>query len=80
MCYLFNDKPSVSHGYDSFTAKGFDNWKKINGKNCSFLKHIKTSQHRNAIAFGENLLNQPTHIENFILKQNEEPFTIKNYS
>ncbi|KAL6584269.1 hypothetical protein OROMI_003558 [Orobanche minor] len=66
------DKPSVSHGYDSFTVKGFDNWKKVNGKNCSFLKHLGTSQHRNSLVYSENLLNQATHIENVILKQNEE--------
>ncbi|XP_052620868.1 uncharacterized protein LOC111892149 [Lactuca sativa] len=41
ICYIFNDKPSVCHGYDAFTVKGFDNWKKVNdGKNCAFLKHI----------------------------------------
>ncbi|KAL7596353.1 hypothetical protein Lser_V15G28107 [Lactuca serriola] len=41
ICYIFNDKPSECHGYDAFTVKGFDNWKKVNdGKNCAFLKHI----------------------------------------
>nr|KAJ0223027.1 hypothetical protein LSAT_V11C200069900 [Lactuca sativa] len=72
ICYIFNDKPSVCHGYDAFTVKGFDNWKKVNdGKNCAFLKHIGCSQHRNAFAFAENLMNQATHIENIIAKQNE---------
>ncbi|XP_023752114.1 uncharacterized protein LOC111900456 [Lactuca sativa] len=73
ICFIFNDKPSVSHGYDAFTVKGFDNWKKVNdGKNCAFLKHIGCSQHRNAVAFTENLMNQEAHIENIIMKQNEE--------
>ncbi|KAL7591212.1 hypothetical protein Lser_V15G31691 [Lactuca serriola] len=72
ICYIFNDKPSVCHGYDAFTVKGFDNWKKVNdGKNCAFLKHIGCSQHRNAVTFAENLMNQATHIENIIVKQNE---------
>ncbi|KAI3813620.1 hypothetical protein L1987_18348 [Smallanthus sonchifolius] len=72
ICYLFNDKPSVGNGYNAFTVKGFDNWKKVNGKECLFLKHINTSQHRNVVAFTENLLNQAAHIENFISKKNEE--------
>ncbi|XP_023771138.1 uncharacterized protein LOC111919777 [Lactuca sativa] len=72
ICYIFNDKPSVCHGYDAFTVKGFDNWKKVNdGKNCAFLKHIGCSQHRNVVAFVENLMNQAAHIENIIVKQNE---------
>ncbi|XP_023771986.1 uncharacterized protein LOC111920646 [Lactuca sativa] len=72
MSYIFNDKPSVCHGYDAFTVKGFDNWKKVNGgKNCAFLKHIGCSQHRNAVAFTENLMDQEAHIENIIVKQNE---------
>ncbi|XP_023742454.1 uncharacterized protein LOC111890581 [Lactuca sativa] len=63
----------VCHDYDAFTVKGFDNWKKVNdGKNCAFLKHIGCSQHRNAVAFAENLMNQEAHIENIIMKQNEE--------
>ncbi|XP_023746701.1 uncharacterized protein LOC111894844 [Lactuca sativa] len=72
ICYIFNDKPSVCHGYDAFTVKGFDNWKKVNdGKNCAFLKHIGCSQHRNVVAYAENLMNQAAHIENIIVKQNE---------
>nr|KAJ0219854.1 hypothetical protein LSAT_V11C200077800 [Lactuca sativa] len=46
--------------------------KKVNdGKKCAFLKHLGCSQHRNAITFAENLMNQATHIENIIVKQNE---------
>ncbi|XP_023750053.1 uncharacterized protein LOC111898360 [Lactuca sativa] len=72
ICYIFNDKPSVCHGYDAFTVKGFDNWQKVNdGKNCAFLKHIGCSQHRNVVAFAENLINHAAHIENIIVKQNE---------
>ncbi|XP_023735201.2 uncharacterized protein LOC111883070 [Lactuca sativa] len=72
ICYIFNDKPSVCHGYDAFTVKGFDNWKKVNdGKNCAFLKLIGCSQPRNVVVFVENLMNQAAHIENIIVKQNE---------
>nr|KAJ0224737.1 hypothetical protein LSAT_V11C100004550 [Lactuca sativa] len=64
--FKFNDKPSVCH------VKGFDNWKKVNdGKNGAFLKHIRYSQQRNNVAFAENLMNQESHIENIIVKQNE---------
>ncbi|XP_023758876.1 uncharacterized protein LOC111907339 [Lactuca sativa] len=73
ICFIFNDKPSVSHGYDAFTVKGFDNWKNVNDvKNCAFLKHIGCSQHINVVAFAENLMNQEAHIENITMKQNEE--------
>ena len=62
----------MCHGYDAFTVKGFDNWKKVNDrKNCAFLKHIGCSQHKNVLTFAENLMNQATHIENIIVKQNE---------
>nr|KAJ0221919.1 hypothetical protein LSAT_V11C200095890 [Lactuca sativa] len=30
ICYIFNDKPSVCCGYNAFTIKGFNNWKKVN--------------------------------------------------
>ncbi|XP_071708991.1 uncharacterized protein [Rutidosis leptorrhynchoides] len=54
LCYLFNDKPNVRHGYDAFIVTGFDNWKRVNdGKNCAFLRHIASSQHRNAVARSE---------------------------
>ncbi|KAK9057158.1 hypothetical protein SSX86_024525 [Deinandra increscens subsp. villosa] len=73
LCYLFSDKPNVSHGHDSFTVKGFNNWKKVGGgKDCVFLNHIGTTQHRSALLFSQNLLNQDAHIENIIVKQNEE--------
>ncbi|KAK9079937.1 hypothetical protein SSX86_001612 [Deinandra increscens subsp. villosa] len=72
LCYIFCDKPNDSHGHDSFIVKGFKNWKKVRGKDCAFLKHISTTQHRSALIFKENLLNQAAHIENVISKQNEE--------
>ncbi|GJT51561.1 zinc finger MYM-type protein 1-like protein, partial [Tanacetum coccineum] len=78
VCYLFSDSPNVRNGSDAFIVKGFDNWKKVNdGKNCAFLKHIGCLQHRNAVTFCENLLNQEGHIGNIIEKQSAETI-IKN--
>ncbi|GJU31139.1 zinc finger MYM-type protein 1-like protein [Tanacetum coccineum] len=78
VCYLFSDSPNVRNGSNAFIVKGFDNWKKVNdGKNCAFLKHIGCSQHRNAVTFCENLLNQEGHIGNIIEKQSAETI-IKN--
>ncbi|KAK9053135.1 hypothetical protein SSX86_029765 [Deinandra increscens subsp. villosa] len=39
---------------------------------------VGTTQHRNALLLKENLLNQAAHIENVILKQNEELIIMKN--
>ncbi|GJR05945.1 zinc finger MYM-type protein 1-like protein [Tanacetum coccineum] len=76
ICYLFCDKPIVRHGSDAFTVNGFDKWKKVNdGKRCTFLKHIGCSQHKDAVAFSENLLNQTTHIGNMLEKQSMELVT-----
>ncbi|KAK9075585.1 hypothetical protein SSX86_003911 [Deinandra increscens subsp. villosa] len=72
LCYLFSDKPSVSHGHDAFTVKGFDKWKRVGGKKCAFLKHLSSSHHKNVFLYSENLLNQDAHIENILVKQNEE--------
>ncbi|XP_071688547.1 uncharacterized protein [Rutidosis leptorrhynchoides] len=73
LCYLYSDKPNVRYGTDAFTVKGFNNWKKVNdGKHCAFLKHIGCSQHRDAVLFCDNLLNQDRHIENVIEKKSAE--------
>nr|XP_043637742.1 uncharacterized protein LOC122608711 [Erigeron canadensis] len=72
ICYLFSDKPNVRNDSDAFTVKGFDNWKKVNGKNCAFLKHLGSTQHRNATISSINLLNQAAHIDNIIEKQSVE--------
>ncbi|XP_071714955.1 uncharacterized protein [Rutidosis leptorrhynchoides] len=73
ICYLFSDKPNVQKGVDAFTVKGFNNWKKVNdGNNCAFLKHMGSSQHKDAVVKSENLLNHKAHIENVIEKRNAE--------
>ncbi|PWA49625.1 zinc finger MYM-type protein 1 [Artemisia annua] len=68
-----NMKPNVHQGADAFIVGGFDKWKTVNdGNRCAFLKHISCLQHKNAIALGENLLNQATHIGNILEKQSVE--------
>uniref|UniRef100_A0A803KTI3 TTF-type domain-containing protein n=1 Tax=Chenopodium quinoa TaxID=63459 RepID=A0A803KTI3_CHEQI len=40
-CFLFAKKPLGRCGSDTFTVKGFKNWKKVNnGKDCAFLCHM----------------------------------------
>ncbi|XP_052621114.1 uncharacterized protein LOC128126981 [Lactuca sativa] len=68
---ICDENQEIKH-HKASTIKGFDNWKKVNdGKNGAFLKHIRYSQQRNNVAFAENLMNQESHIENIIVKQNE---------
>ncbi|GJS53050.1 zinc finger MYM-type protein 1-like protein [Tanacetum coccineum] len=39
-CYLFGRKPIGRVGSDTFTAKGFNNWRKVNsGTTCLFVNH-----------------------------------------
>ncbi|XP_071704499.1 uncharacterized protein [Rutidosis leptorrhynchoides] len=73
LCYLFEDKQNVHNGGDAFTVKGFNSWKKVNdGKRCAFLKHIRSSHHKDAIVYSENLLNQAAHIDSIIEKRSKE--------
>lgn len=66
-------KLKVCYGSDAFTLNGFYKWKKVNdGKRCAFLKHISCSQHKDALAFSENLLNPEAHIGNILEKQSVE--------
>ncbi|XP_071714805.1 uncharacterized protein [Rutidosis leptorrhynchoides] len=58
ICYLYSDKPNVRSGTDAFTIKD------------STIE--KNSQHRVAVLFCENLLNTKAHIQNLIVKKNEE--------
>ncbi|XP_071738643.1 uncharacterized protein [Rutidosis leptorrhynchoides] len=73
LCYFSCDKPAVRICDDAFIVKSFDKWKKVNdGIRCAFVKHINRSQHKNALLFSENLLNQAGHIENIFEKQRSE--------
>ncbi|KAJ1700789.1 hypothetical protein LUZ63_000568 [Rhynchospora breviuscula] len=75
-CFLFSTKPRGKCGSDTFTVKGFQNWKKVNdGKECAFLKHMghdTNSAHNFAVRHYDNLKNTLGHIENVIAKRNEK--------
>ena len=42
-CFLFSKKPVGKSGSDAFTVKGFNNWKRVGGKNCSLRIHMQQS-------------------------------------
>ena len=52
-CFLFSMNVKKRGGFDVFTTKGFDRWKKVHdGKNCAFLTHMGSnpcSHHNNAV-------------------------------
>ncbi|KAJ3696949.1 hypothetical protein LUZ61_000654 [Rhynchospora tenuis] len=64
-CFLFSTKPQGRCGSDTFTVKGFQNWKKVNnGKDCAFLTHMgqaSTSAHYFAMLCYDNLKNSMGH-------------------
>ncbi|KAJ4814422.1 zinc finger MYM-type-like protein [Rhynchospora pubera] len=64
-CFLFSTKPQGRCGSDTFTVKGFQNWKKVNnGKDCAFLTHMgqaSTSAHSFAMLCYDNLKNSMGH-------------------
>jgi hypothetical protein len=66
-CFLFSKKPSGKAGSDTFTVKGFNNWKKVNdGANCSLLVHMgndSKSAHNFNMKCYDNLKNTVGHIE-----------------
>ncbi|GJX82222.1 zinc finger MYM-type protein 1-like protein [Tanacetum coccineum] len=75
-CYLFGRKPIGRAGSDTFTAKGFNNWRKVNsGKDCPFVSHegkTPASAHNFSVRCYEDLKNKVCHIENVIDKQTEQ--------
>ncbi|KAJ4756395.1 zinc finger MYM-type-like protein [Rhynchospora pubera] len=64
-CFLFSTKPQGRCSSDTFTVKGFQNWKKVNnGKHCAFLTHMgqaSTSAHSFAMLCYDNLKNSMGH-------------------
>jgi hypothetical protein len=40
-CFIFSKKPVSKCGSDTFSFKGFKNWKKVSGKDCAFLQHME---------------------------------------
>ncbi|KAJ4747360.1 zinc finger MYM-type-like protein [Rhynchospora pubera] len=75
-CFLFTTKPNGRCGSDTFTVKGFQNWRKVNdGKECAFLRHVgqtMNSAHNFAIGQCDSLKDSTGHIENVIVKRNEK--------
>ncbi|GJX34344.1 zinc finger MYM-type protein 1-like protein [Tanacetum coccineum] len=75
-CYLFVRKPIGRAGSDTFTAKGFNNWRKVNsGTACPFVNHegkTPASAHNFSVRCYEDLKNKVCHIENVIDKQTEQ--------
>ncbi|XP_060959259.1 uncharacterized protein LOC115723776 [Cannabis sativa] len=63
-CFLFHSKDAPPR-LDEFTINGFRSWKKVRGKYCEFLAHIRddiNSPHRNSEKTVADLMNQPIHI------------------
>jgi hypothetical protein len=74
-CFLFSKKPIGKYRSETFTVKGFNNWKKVNeGKKCAFLKHIGNSgfAHNYYVGCFNNLKNSMTHIDKVMVKENEK--------
>ncbi|GKA41484.1 zinc finger MYM-type protein 1-like protein [Tanacetum coccineum] len=75
-CYLFSRKPIGRAGSDTFTAKGFNNRRKVNsGTTCPFVNHegkTPASAHNFSVRCYEDLKNKVCHIEKLINKQMEQ--------
>jgi hypothetical protein len=74
--FLFSRKLVGKSGSDTFTVKGFQNWKKVNdGSKCAFLTHMgqdSSSAHNYSIQCYNNCKNRLTHIDQMVIKQNEK--------
>ncbi|GKE23214.1 zinc finger MYM-type protein 1-like protein, partial [Tanacetum coccineum] len=72
--YLFGRKPIGRARSDTFTAKGFNNWRKVNsGTACPFM-------HNFSVRCYEDLKNKVCHIKNVIDKQTEQEIMDNRYS
>lgn len=75
-CFVFTKKPSGRCGSDTFTVKGFINWKKVNdGKDCAFLTHIgkdSNSAHNYSVRCFDNPKNSMVHIDKRIVQATEK--------
>jgi hypothetical protein len=75
-CFVFTKKPSGRCGSDTFTVKGFINWKKVNdGPGCALLTHVgrgTNSAHNYSVRCFENLKNSMTHIDKAITQASEK--------
>ncbi|CAN0880847.1 Zinc finger MYM-type protein 1 [Linum grandiflorum] len=75
-CYLFAENSDVHHGWEAFTSKDFQSWKRVkSGAACSFRKHIgegPNSEHNKAVKMADTLMHQAQHIDKVIGKQTSE--------
>jgi hypothetical protein len=73
-CFLFSKKPVGKSGSYAFIVKGFNNWKRVGGKNCSLRIHMgeSGSAHQYSVKCYDNLKNRLCHIEPMIDKQTSE--------
>lgn len=75
-CFLFSKKPIGRSGSDTFTVKGFQNWKKVNdGTACSFLTHMgkdTSSAHNYSVQCYNNFKNRKAHVDQMVLKRKEK--------
>ncbi|XP_075494836.1 uncharacterized protein LOC142532414 [Primulina tabacum] len=70
-CYVFDTN---STQFDTFTVKGFKNWKRVNCKNCPFKRHegYENSRHSFAMRKWGDLKNLDQHIDRRLEKQSSE--------
>ena len=75
-CFLFSKKPVGRSGSDTFTVKGFQNWKRVNdGKACAFLTHMGkdiSSAHNYSVQCYNNFKNRMAHIDQMVIKRKEK--------
>ncbi|XP_073138186.1 uncharacterized protein [Henckelia pumila] len=70
-CYVFDIN---SAQFDTFTVKGFKNWKRVNCKNCPFKRHEGDGNSRHSFAMRKwgDLKNLDRHIDRRLEKQSSE--------
>ncbi|XP_073066009.1 uncharacterized protein [Primulina eburnea] len=70
-CYVFDTN---SAQFDTFTVKGFKNWKRVNCKNCPFKRHEGDGNSRHSFAMRKwgDLKNLDQHIDRRLEKQSSE--------
>jgi hypothetical protein len=62
-CFIFSKKSIGKYGSDTFTVKGFNNWKKVNeGKECAFLIHMGNSGSAHNYSIGCAMSNTPKEV------------------
>lgn len=70
-CFLFESRQPQ---YPAFTTEGFNSWKRIGSKDCSFLQHVGgiTSFHMSTVYSCEDLMTPSSHIDNVMNAKSKE--------